>query len=431
MYTPVFYNSKNARFKMDDVDLIKHCTILSQQLKTKKIYMISHSRGFTIAHIFGTLFPELVIGWVNLDGGETMFSFDQSLTKYDQAKSMTDEILLQLFENEDFTGIDTFVYYSIYSQYLSHFGKTALNFPITLYNNIYNNDEINTTMADYCSQTLFNKIRYVKEMKDLHNVLDIWYVGLTHFFYFDKTDEIIERIKKECWTQRCEKTIFMVRHGETEWNKLGLAQGKRNDIDLNENGVNQSKLLGKYLKPYKFDLILCSPMLRTRSTVLNICEEIGYDKSKVVYMDELVEYDNGLAAVGKTIEEMKQDPFYDDWFDEYKEYAKLDKLEQLFDDDDYPTKHAEEKYKLEPLDVFKGRLQKIIDYVNTHNGTNILIVSHNATINWLNKMLINTKDTIRGNITKGKNCHVTVYKTNKLNYLEWQLIMAPSTHYLS
>ena len=34
--------------------------------------------------------------------------------------------------------------------------------------------------------------------------------------------------------------FFLVRHGETEWNKLGRFQGHQ-DISLNERGVSQAK----------------------------------------------------------------------------------------------------------------------------------------------------------------------------------------------
>ena len=35
--------------------------------------------------------------------------------------------------------------------------------------------------------------------------------------------------------------LIIVRHGETEWNKIGLSQGSENDIELNENGREQAE----------------------------------------------------------------------------------------------------------------------------------------------------------------------------------------------
>ena len=101
------------------------------------------------------------------------------------------------------------------------------------------------------------------------------------------------------------KEIYLIRHGETEWNSLGLGQGSRNDIKLNKVGMKQSKNTGKYLNDYRqedqnFDLILCSPMLRTKKTAEIICKELNYDFEKVKYMDELIEHNQGLISIGNS-----------------------------------------------------------------------------------------------------------------------------------
>ena len=90
------------------------------------------------------------------------------------------------------------------------------------------------------------------------------------------------------------KEIYLVRHGETDWNIKNFCQGSRNDIPLNKLGKDQAKKTGKYLSEYrqkdrKFDLVICSPLIRTRETCELICDKIGYNLSKVKYMDELKE----------------------------------------------------------------------------------------------------------------------------------------------
>ena len=43
------------------------------------------------------------------------------------------------------------------------------------------------------------------------------------------------------------KTLYIVHHGETDWNKMGKYQGIT-DVPLNENGLNQAKACGQALK---------------------------------------------------------------------------------------------------------------------------------------------------------------------------------------
>jgi len=129
------------------------------------------------------------------------------------------------------------------------------------------------------------------------------------------------------------KEIYFIRHGETEWNKLGLGQGSRNDIPLNKIGEKQAKITGKYLNDYRqkdkdFDLIISSPLLRTKKTAEIIAKEIGYKKD-IIYMDELKEIDQGLISIGIKHDELKKDKFYDDFFKWVDMYKKIeDPIEQ-------------------------------------------------------------------------------------------------------
>ena len=65
------------------------------------------------------------------------------------------------------------------------------------------------------------------------------------------------------------KTLYIVRHGETEWNKIGRYQGITN-VPLNENGIAQAKACGNALKNVHFDRILSSDLSRALVTAETI-----------------------------------------------------------------------------------------------------------------------------------------------------------------
>ena len=52
--------------------------------------------------------------------------------------------------------------------------------------------------------------------------------------------------------------LYIVRHGQTDWNANGLLQG-RSDTRLNQNGIDAAKNLGAQLHGVHFDKIFCSP----------------------------------------------------------------------------------------------------------------------------------------------------------------------------
>ena len=67
--------------------------------------------------------------------------------------------------------------------------------------------------------------------------------------------------------------LYVIRHGQTDWNVAGKCQG-RTDIELNSTGIEQAKKAKTQLKDYKIDLIICSPLKRARKTAEIINEAI-------------------------------------------------------------------------------------------------------------------------------------------------------------
>ena len=53
--------------------------------------------------------------------------------------------------------------------------------------------------------------------------------------------------------------IYIVRHGQTDWNVVGRYQGRK-DIELNQKGIEQARKIKEQLKDVDFDLIFSSPL---------------------------------------------------------------------------------------------------------------------------------------------------------------------------
>lgn len=83
--------------------------------------------------------------------------------------------------------------------------------------------------------------------------------------------------------------IYVVRHGETEWNAVNKVLG-RTDIPLNDEGIKQAHEIARSLKDIKIDIFLCSPLCRTRQTADAISDETGI---RYTIDDRLIEQDYG------------------------------------------------------------------------------------------------------------------------------------------
>lgn len=94
--------------------------------------------------------------------------------------------------------------------------------------------------------------------------------------------------------------LFLVRHGETEWNRLRRIQG-RTDIPLNDTGRRQARATGRLLRRRRFDAIYASPLGRAFETAAIIADEVGLGQPET--HEALVERNYG-AAEGLTFAEI-------------------------------------------------------------------------------------------------------------------------------
>lgn len=94
--------------------------------------------------------------------------------------------------------------------------------------------------------------------------------------------------------------LLLVRHGETDWNKQGIIQG-RHDIPLNETGKKQAEYTMKQLQGIAFDHIFSSPLIRAKETAQIIADGLGV-KDEIKTITDLQERDFGEAD-GKPVSE--------------------------------------------------------------------------------------------------------------------------------
>ncbi len=154
--------------------------------------------------------------------------------------------------------------------------------------------------------------------------------------------------------------IFVLRHGETDWNKENRIQGSI-DIPLNQEGIKQAKETRDYLKHYKIDLIICSPLKRAIQTA-NIINEVL--NCEIKYSEALKERNFGEYE-GKKKQELNDD--------------QVIRSGILF------NYEVNKKYKgIEPIKDFYERVYLFLNELKETSNSNILLVTHGGTINIIN-----------------------------------------------
>jgi probable phosphoglycerate mutase len=82
------------------------------------------------------------------------------------------------------------------------------------------------------------------------------------------------------------KTLYIVRHGQTDLNKQGIVQGRGRDTDLNEEGRHQAQLFYNAYKQVPFDKIYISELKRTQQSIQPFIDQ-GIPYQKLPGLDEL------------------------------------------------------------------------------------------------------------------------------------------------
>lgn len=153
-------------------------------------------------------------------------------------------------------------------------------------------------------------------------------------------------------------TIGFIRHGITEWNELGRAQG-RTDIPLNEQGREQAMKIAERLTGEDWDMLVSSNLKRAVETASIISEKTSMP---IRFLDERIQ-EISCGKIEGTTEE--------------------DRLIR------WGSKWRELDLGMETTEEVARRGSEFIDeLVHLHKGKRILVVSHGAMIGILLQTLL-------------------------------------------
>lgn len=187
--------------------------------------------------------------------------------------------------------------------------------------------------------------------------------------------------------------IDIIRHGKTEWNRIGLVQG-RADNPLNKNGILACQQLKPLFDHKEFQALIMSPLRRTIQTGLILTENSIVDDYRID--PRIIEKDFGISD-GKPIEERHLN---------------------------YPNGHApgEESYKL----VRKRMITAFKSYSKRYDK-DILVISHGAAIAALMKEVNPEFDRV---FVRLKNNSLTVLDGKTLDVKAFDLVGDDATQWM-
>lgn len=153
--------------------------------------------------------------------------------------------------------------------------------------------------------------------------------------------------------------VFIVRHGETDYNVEHRWQGHL-DVPLNYNGQQQAQLLANYLQPEAIDAIFASDLRRAYATA----QAIAHSKGLSVIADSRLREINLGVFQGMTNLQIE------------KAYPE-DKLQWDSNNDFAPLK-GESRYQVQ-----KRAYEAWLEITNQEDMNTVLLVAHGGTIRML------------------------------------------------
>ena len=198
--------------------------------------------------------------------------------------------------------------------------------------------------------------------------------------------------------------IYLIRHGETDWNTQGKLQGYT-DIPLNEEGKRQALKLKEKLAHITFSAVFSSGLSRANKTATIILDS------------------NELNIIETpALKERYMGPWEGRLTSELKEWLENQKIST-----DHFSKEVFLKYKWQDeiesyFDVFKRLHDFIKSVINSHIGSTILLSSHGGVL----RSVLYYLDFQQGLRWQVPNCaylKLRVYQSSQVPNLECKIIL--------
>jgi broad specificity phosphatase PhoE len=223
------------------------------------------------------------------------------------------------------------------------------------------------------------------------------------------------------------KEIYLIRHGETDWNKKHVSMGQEADISLNDNGKEQATKTGLYLKKYRsskpFDCIYASPMMRAKETA-EIIKNIIELNNDIIYDYRLKE-----AKLGKFSGIPKNDQLLKKYNEKLDNELPRDPIERYLSKDIINEKISKEfDIGNESANDIEMRAFDIITEIVKSEFNKILVVSHGNLLLSMMRKIFKIPMIPQGNLDNGDNCYITLITYNDEN--GFRMITPPNTEHL-
>ena len=195
--------------------------------------------------------------------------------------------------------------------------------------------------------------------------------------------------------------LVIIRHGESQWNKLNLFTGW-SDVDLSDKGIMEAKEAGKVLKNNNFDFDICytSYLKRAIHTLNLVLEEMDREWLPVIKSYKLNErYYGALQGLNKseTAEKYGQDQVKI-WRRSFNVKPPVMNETSIYNPRNQIQYKGIDENELPLCESLEDTIKRVVHYFNNTikqdmiNNKRVLIVSHGNSIRALVKYFENLSE---------------------------------------